>query len=76
MIIEQAVYGLVEILSTSTRQKVRDSFMKNNNGLTLVELLITVFMFGIIALIAYGLIVYGNKPVSEMPIWLYWLLRD
>ena len=48
--------------------------MRNNNGLTFVELLITVFMFGILALVAYALIVYGNKPVSEMPIWLYLLI--
>lgn len=48
----------------------------NNKGLTLVELIIAIILVGIIAITLYGLIKYGNKPVSEMPIWLCWLLRD
>lgn len=47
----------------------------DNKGLTLVELIIAIFMLGLIAIGLYGLIAYGNKPVSEMPIWLYWLLK-
>lgn len=48
----------------------------NNKGLTLVELIILIVLWSIIAIMLYGLIKYGNKPVSEMPIWLYWLLHD
>lgn len=48
----------------------------NNRGMTLVEFIITIFLVGLIAITLWGLITYGNKPVSEMPIWLYWLLSD
>lgn len=48
----------------------------NNKGMTLIEFIITVFLVVIIAITLWGLIRYGNKPVSEMPIWLYWLLSD
>jgi prepilin-type N-terminal cleavage/methylation domain-containing protein len=48
----------------------------NNKGMTLIELIITIILVGIIAITIWGLICYGNKPVSEMPIWLYWLLSD
>ena len=48
----------------------------NNKGMTLIELIITIILMGIIAITIWGLICYGNKPVSEMPIWLYWLLSD
>lgn len=48
----------------------------NNKGITLVELIITIFMIVIVGVMLWGLIRYGNKPVSEMPIWLYWLLND
>lgn len=48
----------------------------NNKGVTLVELIIIIFMIMILAITAWGLIHYGNRPVSEMPIWLYWLLKD
>lgn len=48
----------------------------NNKGMTLIDLIITIILMGIIAITIWGLICYGNKPVSEMPIWLYWLLSD
>ena len=48
----------------------------NNKGMTLVELIITIILVAIIGITIWGLICYGNKPVSEMPIWLYWLLSD
>lgn len=46
----------------------------NDKGLTVVELIIVIFMCILIALMVYALIKYGNKPVSEMPIWMYWLI--
>ena len=46
----------------------------NDKGLTVVELIIAIFMCVLIALACYALIKYGNKPVSEMPIWMYWLI--
>ena len=46
----------------------------NNKGLTVHELIVLFFIIGIIFITLYGLIKYGNKPVSEMPIWLYWFL--
>lgn len=49
--------------------------MKNNKGITLVELIIMITLIAIIALWFYTVGKYGNKPVSEMPIWLYWLLH-
>ncbi len=48
----------------------------NDKGMTLVELIITIILAVIIGITIWGLIRYGNKPVSEMPIWLYWLLND
>ena len=48
----------------------------NNKGMTLVELIITIIFAVIVGITIWGLIRYGNKPVSEMPIWLYWLLND
>jgi len=48
----------------------------NNKGMTLVEFVITIFLTVMIGITLWGLICYGNKPVSEMPIWLYWFLKD
>ena len=48
----------------------------NNKGLTVMEIITLLFIIGIVGISLYGLIKYGGKPVSEMPIWLYWLLRD
>ena len=47
----------------------------NNKGVSLVEFVIGIFLVCIIVITLYGIIAYGNKPVSEMPIWLYWILR-
>ena len=47
-----------------------------DKGITLIEVIISFFIIGIIGITLYGLIAYGNKPVSDMPIWLYWLLKD
>lgn len=47
----------------------------NNKGTTVVELIITIIFVAILGIMSWGLICYGNKPVSEMPIWLYWLLN-
>ena len=49
--------------------------MKNNKGMTLIEAIITIICIVIIVLWLYTMSKYGNKPVSEMPIWLYWLLH-
>lgn len=48
----------------------------NNKGLTVHELIVLIFLVGIIAFNIWIFANYGNKPVSEMPIWLYWLLKD
>ena len=48
----------------------------NNKGMSLVELIIAIIFVVIIGITIWGLICYGNKPVTEMPIWLYWLLSD
>ena len=49
--------------------------MTNNKGMTLIEVIITIICIAIIAFWIYTMSKYGNKPVSEMPTWLYWLLR-
>ena len=49
--------------------------MKNNKGMTLIEVIIVITCIVIIALWLYTMSKYGNKPVSEMPVWLYWLLH-
>ena len=49
--------------------------MKNNKGMTLVEALIEITLIAIITLWIYTVLKYGTQPVSEMPIWLYWLLH-
>ena len=61
-----------EQLEDKVRQKSDERM--NNKGITLVELIITIFLVAIVGITIWGLIRYGNKPVSEMPIWLYWLL--
>lgn len=48
----------------------------NNKGMTLVELIITIIALVMVGIWVWVMIRYGNKPVSEMPIWLYWLLSD
>lgn len=48
----------------------------NNKGLTVMEMITSLFIIGLVTLTLYVLIKYGNKPVSEMPIWVYWLLKD
>ena len=48
----------------------------NNKGMTLVELIITIIAVVLVGIWVWAMIRYGNKPVSEMPIWLYWLLND
>lgn len=47
-----------------------------NKGMTYIELIIAIIILVIVGMTIYGLIAYGGKPVSEMPIWLYWLLSD
>lgn len=49
--------------------------MTNNKGMTLIEVIISIICIMIIALWFYAMGKYGNKPVSEMPVWLYWLLH-
>lgn len=49
--------------------------MTNNKGMTLVEVIIAIIFIVLIALFFYTMSKYGNKPVSEMPVWLYWLLH-
>ena len=49
--------------------------MTNNKGMTVIEIVVIVFIIAIIALWLYTMSKYGNKPVSDMPIWLYWLLH-
>ena len=46
----------------------------SNKGFTTLELIFTVFTVGLVALLIYALVKYGNTPVSEMPVWVYWLL--
>lgn len=45
-----------------------------NKGYTVVELLIIVTMLVLVGAFITVLVKYGNTPVSEMPIWVYWLL--
>lgn len=44
--------------------------------LWLVTLLIWSFVIGIIVFYIWIFKEYGNKPVSEMPIWVYWVLNN
>lgn len=46
----------------------------NNKGMGLFELIISVCLIAMISITIYGLIKYGGKPVTDMPIWLYWLI--
>ena len=45
-----------------------------HEGLTLIELIFTVITICLAALVVYALVKYGNTPVSEMPVWVYWLI--
>ena len=45
-----------------------------NKGYTVVELLIIVTMLLLVGAFTAILVNYGNTPVSEMPIWVYWLI--
>lgn len=48
----------------------------NNKGITEIELIITILAIMLIALFIYVMAAYGDKPVSEMPVWVWWLLSD
>lgn len=43
-------------------------------GLTPIELIFTVITICLAALVVYALVKYANTPVSEMPVWVYWLI--
>jgi len=47
-----------------------------NDKRTKIAELILATMFVILAIIlhTYALIVYGNTPVSEMPVWVYFMI--
>ena len=45
----------------------------NNKGLSLVEFIICAFLFILISGFLFVMLKYGGKPVSEMPIWFYFL---
>ena len=45
--------------------------MKND----IPSLIVTMLMIGLIVLLIYALIVYGNKPITEVPTWALWILR-
>ena len=45
-----------------------------NRGMKLFELIIFICLIVIIGITIYGLIKYGGKPVTDMPIWMYWLI--
>ena len=47
----------------------------NNKGLTLVELLCVIAMIAVCVVFISVMVKYGNTPVSEMPVWVYWLIR-
>lgn len=46
----------------------------NNKGTGLFKFIIFVCLIAMISITIYGLIKYGGKPVTDMPIWLYWLI--
>ncbi len=37
--------------------------------------LMIVLIITLLIIIGYALVEYGNKPVSEMPVWMWWLLK-
>ena len=45
-----------------------------HKGLTPIELIFTVITICLAALVVYALVKYANTPVSEMPVWVYWLI--
>lgn len=49
--------------------------MTNNKGMTLIEVIILIMCIVVIALFLYAMSKDGNKPVAEMPVWLYWFLH-
>ena len=52
-----------------------DVAKKYNQGITVVEFLIIATLLIISISFIFALIKYGGKPVTEMPIWMYWLLK-
>lgn len=46
----------------------------DNKGLTLIELLCLITMIIMCVIFVSVIIKYGNTPVSEMPVWVYWLI--
>ena len=49
---------------------------KNNQGMTVLDLVICIFVIGLLVFWTIVLTTYGSRPVSEMPIWLYWMMSD
>jgi len=51
----------------------------NKKGITVYELLFVICIIiciGITILYFYALITYANTPVSEMPVWAWWILQS
>ena len=53
--------------------------MKNKRGFTLYEIMLIILIgicvaFGVFYF--YALIKYANTPVSEMPVWVWWMLQS
>lgn len=46
----------------------------NLNDFIMVLLIIAAVLF--IIFYVYTLVVYGNKPVTEIPTWVWWLLHS
>lgn len=44
--------------------------------LRVVMKLLILLMVGVAALYIWALIKYGGKPISEVPTWVWWLLRS
>lgn len=45
------------------------------NGFTPIELITTLFMIAVIGFGIFVLIKYGNTPLEDMPVWVWFLLK-
>ena len=47
----------------------------NNLFIKLILLLFILICVGAIVLSIYAFITYGNKPITEIPSWVIWLIK-
>lgn len=63
------------MLSVAVSEELRGEEMKDKNIPTLLMILMWLMILGAIAFGIVALVKYGNKPITEVPMWALWMFR-